>query len=191
MQYGITSEHLAIAAYERHQGLEHGTVKKVGLMISLEDGVLGACPDGLIGEDGLLEIKCPYSIRNFKPEEWPSLAPGNSSLTLKSGSLQLKKSHNHYYQVVMQIYVTGRDWGDYVVWTPNGIYVERIFRDENTLGVWVELREKLLKFWEEDLAVELVDSRERRKSKEFLCSDERKIGRDRNLARNAKTANAN
>lgn len=44
-------------------------IKKCGLFIDYEYPYLGASPDGLIDEDGLVEIKCPFSAENIKAEE--------------------------------------------------------------------------------------------------------------------------
>jgi len=47
-------------------------VRECGLFISSENPLLAASPDGLIfdGESyGVLELKCPYSIRNISPQE--------------------------------------------------------------------------------------------------------------------------
>lgn len=38
-------------------------VQKCGLFIHPEHFYLGAIPDGLIGDDGLLKIKCPVSVK--------------------------------------------------------------------------------------------------------------------------------
>ena len=38
-------------------------VSKTGTWLD-DSGILGASPDGLIGEDALLKVKCPYSLRN-------------------------------------------------------------------------------------------------------------------------------
>ena len=33
-------------------------------------GLLATTPDGLVGSNGLLEVKCPYGIREFTVQEW-------------------------------------------------------------------------------------------------------------------------
>jgi len=64
---------------------------------------LGASPDGLIGENGLIEIKCPFGLRDKempefkKPEDQP-----------------------HYVaQMQIQMFVTGRHVCYFWQWTPN------------------------------------------------------------------------
>jgi len=74
---------------------------------------LGASPDGLVGDKGLVEIKCPFGIRNNKPP------------LFKTAKQQL-----HYYaQMQVQMFVSGREWCDFYQWTPNGDSLERIELD--------------------------------------------------------------
>jgi len=44
-------------------------INDCGLFIDSIDVFLGATPDGLIGADTLVEIKCPYSAENIDPDE--------------------------------------------------------------------------------------------------------------------------
>lgn len=60
--------------------------------IESEDGRSGASPDGLIGEDGGLELKCPE--------------PHTHTKYLLNGSLPAE----YACQVHMSMYVTGRSW---------------------------------------------------------------------------------
>ncbi|ODM88232.1 hypothetical protein Ocin01_18450, partial [Orchesella cincta] len=156
-KYGLDSEPSAILSYELKTGLPEGSVEKVGLEVSLENGIFAASPDGRVGEEGIVEIKCPYSIRDLKPHDWPT-SSSDCPLKLQNGTLVLK-THNHYFQIVQQLHVTKRMWCDYVVWTPNDIFIQRIERNEETASTWEKMKMKLQKFWTEDLAPELVDSR--------------------------------
>lgn len=55
MEQGHILEDEAIPWYEFEQGV---SIERVGL-VTTDDGRVGYSPDGLIGEDGGLEIKCP------------------------------------------------------------------------------------------------------------------------------------
>lgn len=44
-------------------------VKSCGFFVKKEEPYLGATPDGLIGDDGIIEIKCLSSCSKFTPEE--------------------------------------------------------------------------------------------------------------------------
>ncbi|GFU83301.1 yqaJ domain-containing protein [Trichonephila clavipes] len=62
MKYGLahTNEEITRKQYEREYSTE---VKTCGLFVDKDKPFLCATPDGLVGDDGLIEIKCPYSAR--------------------------------------------------------------------------------------------------------------------------------
>jgi hypothetical protein len=66
-QYGLDNEPKAKPALEEKLGLQ---IQQSGLFISKEHSYLAATLDGLIGDNGIVEIKCPYSYnaKNFTPE---------------------------------------------------------------------------------------------------------------------------
>ena len=73
-------------------------------------GILGATPDGLVGKRGMLEIKCPYSLREAESPVFKSIY-----------------EQQHYFaQVQVQMYVFERDWVDFFQWAPNGYLCERV-----------------------------------------------------------------
>ncbi|KAF2898573.1 hypothetical protein ILUMI_07601 [Ignelater luminosus] len=53
--YGIDNEPIARKDFESRSGLE---VEECGFFIDYEDCYIGATPDGLIGSNGKIEIKC-------------------------------------------------------------------------------------------------------------------------------------
>lgn len=59
----------------------------------------GASPDGLVGEDGLFEAKCPKA-------------------SLHIGIMLGEDAHKHRAQIQGQLLVTGREWCDLVVYSP-------------------------------------------------------------------------
>ena len=84
---------------------------------------IGASPDGLIGEDGLIEIKCPkYS-------------------TMINYLLDQRVPKIYEWQVQGQLYVTGRAWCDFICYHPKlKRLVLRIERDDKMLS---DLEQKL------------------------------------------------
>lgn len=109
-EYGTAHEHLALLDYEMRTGV---TVTDCGFFVHPEFDWLGASPDGLIGDNGLIEIKCPYGLRNEANPEFKSLA-----------------EQPHYYaQVQIELACTGRQWCDFYQWTPNGEVLEVIDYD--------------------------------------------------------------
>ena len=111
-EYGQRNEAGALAEYMMDTG---NKVEAVGF-ITREDWA-GASPDGLIGADGLLEIKCPFGLRDAGTEDKP--------LAFKPLSDQ-----PHYYdQVQFQLWVTGRDWCAFYQWAPKGSAQEIVLQD--------------------------------------------------------------
>jgi hypothetical protein len=102
---GNEHEDIAREAYETATG---STVLTCGFYVSKNCAIFGASPDGLIDQrSGLLEIKCPYSLRN---ENLFLLDPSRKSpffTVLAPGVLKLKRTHQYYFQVQLQMYVTG------------------------------------------------------------------------------------
>ncbi len=123
-EYGTLNEPNALADYQ----METENVVDAEGFIMLGDW-LGASPDGLIGDDGLIEIKCPYGLRH-------------DSEGFKSISEQM-----HYYaQIQVQLYVTGRSWCDFYQWSAYGSKLERV----NIDPTWLEENLPLLRAFYDD-----------------------------------------
>ena len=102
--YGTNHEPLALADYQ----LQYNKVELCGFFP--KGSALGASPDGLIGDDGLIEIKCPYSKKD-------DLQPVFKSID----------EQPHYYaQIQFQLYCTDRQWCDFYQWSAHGHKVERV-----------------------------------------------------------------
>ena len=113
MQWGVDTEESARAMYE----LKHGVDVVEVAFIELDENV-GMSPDGLVGDDGLLEIKCP-----------------NTTTQLKR-ALTDNYSKDYYAQIQMQLWVSDRQWCDFVSYDPrlecDASYLEqRVLRDED------------------------------------------------------------
>ena len=48
-------------------------------------------------------------------------------LQFRDGQLSLKKSDNYYYQIQIQLAVTGLEWCDFFVWTENDSHPETVY----------------------------------------------------------------
>lgn len=110
----------ARVVYEMTSG---NTVEEVGFIEYNE--FVGASPDGLIGDDGGLEIKCPDDNGYFE-----ILLNGESEIDTK-----------YLWQIQMCLLITERKWWDFVAYNPNfdtSIIIHRIFPDK-------EKQDKLLK----------------------------------------------
>lgn len=63
--WGVNNEKEAVNAFEMSNCLK---VEPTGIWFE-ESGILGATPDGLVDQKGILEVKCPYTFRNSTIEE--------------------------------------------------------------------------------------------------------------------------
>lgn len=125
MKWGTAMEAHARADYEMDSGND-----TIDAPFIAYDCWLGASPDALIGNDGVLEIKAPFSIRNDNPPTFKPLA------------------EQEYYKVQCQIemFVSDRSWLDFYQWTPFGQKLERLDRDND----WLNANLPVLKqFWSE------------------------------------------
>jgi hypothetical protein len=112
MDRGTELEPKARQWYEITAGVD---VQQVGLCLT-DDGLVGASPDGLVGDDGGLEIKCP-----MMPGYLAYLLGWNEAIVA------------HRMQVQGCLYVTGRKWWDVVIYNPKfGGMVNRIEPDPET-----------------------------------------------------------
>ena len=112
MNWGTEQEAAARAAYEARTGIE---VEETGF-VAHDTLYAGCSPDGLVDWDGLIEIKCPYNT-------------GVHIETLLNGM-----SADHMPQIQGQMWITGRQWCDFVSYDPRmpeplQLYVQRIPRD--------------------------------------------------------------
>ena len=113
MEKGNELEAMARNAYELETGK---VVKEVGFCEL--DEYCGCSPDGFIGKDGLVEIKCPTDKVFVKYCYTDKIDTG------------------YIWQIQMQMFVTGRKWCDYAVFNqnfPKNLIVKRILRDETAI----------------------------------------------------------
>lgn len=113
MLWGIENELAARMSYEGKTG---AMVEAAGLIPHATLENVAGSPDGLIGEDGGLEIKCPF----------------NSSIHLRTVLDGMPQEH--YPQIQGLMWITGRAWWDFVSFDPRlpdglSLYVQRIERD--------------------------------------------------------------
>lgn len=113
IERGILLEPEAKIEFEFYTGLE---VREVGY-VELNDYIL-VSPDGLIGDDGLIEIKCPNDSVYFKLLLSDNIKP------------------EYIAQMQMQLYVTDRQYCYFVSYNPNfekSLYIKKITRDEEMI----------------------------------------------------------
>lgn len=98
-EYGVSNEAGAIVEYTMETA---NKVEPIGF-VTREDWA-GCSPDGKIGEDGGLEVKCPFGLRNDPNPQFKTLS-----------------EQPHYYdQVQFSLWVTGWKFWHFFQWTPSG-----------------------------------------------------------------------
>jgi putative phage-type endonuclease len=113
MRWGTETEPQARAMYAVNN--DFVDVKEVAFVEHNE--FIGISPDGLVGDDGLLEVKCP-----------------NTTTQLKR-ALSDDYSADYKAQIQMQLWVTEREWCDFLSFDPRlecsaGYLQQRVMRDE-------------------------------------------------------------
>lgn len=127
MNFGTEQEPFARAAYETTTG---NIVQEVGFAAS-DCGMYGISPDGLVGDDGVIEIKTMVSSDTL----FTAVVEGDLS--------------KYMDQVNGYLLFLDRKWVDVVLWTPDleetglGLVIKRVHRDEKALA---ELRTDLDSF---------------------------------------------
>lgn len=130
MQWGTDTEPQARMAYEAETG---NLVDELGFIDHPTIANFGCSPDGVVGEDGLLEVKCPNSKTHLS--------------TLLSG----KAPSKYIPQMQTQMAVMNRQWCDFVSFDPRlpedlQLFVIRVNRDDEYIA---KLEEEVSIFLEE------------------------------------------
>lgn len=113
MRTGTEQETFARTAYERRTG---NLVDEVGFFTT-DDGMFGLSPDGLIDDDGVLEIKTMVSSDTL----FTAVADGDVSAYMD--------------QCLGYLWLLGRQWVDLVLWCPDlkHMVIKRITRNEDAI----------------------------------------------------------
>ncbi|OXA47165.1 Alkaline nuclease [Folsomia candida] len=127
---GLRLEPLARKRYEEEM---KASVTRCGLIVSLDNGIFAASPDGFVGSEGILEIKCPAV-----PATQVISRKNDKFLEISPTGIRLKRKHKYFYQIVLQLYCAKRSWCDFVVYYNNedadapmtDFWYERIFVEE-------------------------------------------------------------
>ena len=130
MEWGTEQEPFARMAYEVANDV---LVDKTGFWPHETIKWVGVSPDGLVDNDGLVEIKCPNTTTHL------------------DYILDDKVPTDYYKQIQCQLWVTGRSWCDFISFDPrlpqhNQLFVKRCFRDE---ALMAEMEKEIREFLQE------------------------------------------
>lgn len=119
MQWGTEHEAEAIAAYEAATGL---MVQAIGF-VEHDEQPIGTSPDGFVGNDGIVSIKCPETATHIG--------------YLRAGD----EPAEHKAQNTHELWLTGRAWVDFVSYDPRlpedlRLFIVRVTRTPEQLAAY-------------------------------------------------------
>ncbi|XP_036150394.1 uncharacterized protein LOC118648181 isoform X2 [Monomorium pharaonis] len=157
MKYGRENEKEAIKVLATKLNKD---IQPCGLFIDYKNPCLGASPDGLIEENGLVEIKCPLSAEQLTAEEAIKTLPALKGIFAKKNQEEINRNHRFYYQIQGQLNITRREYCILAIWTPKSIKLVHVNRDAT---FWSnKMLPALLRFYNECMLPEILDSRHNR-----------------------------
>ncbi len=119
VKWGIEQEPFAITAYENRTG---SFVVQTGLINHPNIKLSGASPDGLVGDDGQIEVKCPSTTTHLN--------------TVLTGEIP----REYIPQITWQLAVTGREWCDFISFDPRidselSLFIKRVYAKDLDIQV--------------------------------------------------------
>ena len=116
-EWGTDAEAIARNEYAIRTG---NFVRQVGFAIHDRIRWIGGSADGIVGDDGLIEIKSPFNS-------------GVHARTLASGM-----PDSHYWQCIGNMWIYDRQWIDFCSFdpaypSPHNLYIQRIKRSESSI----------------------------------------------------------
>ncbi len=127
MERGTLLEKKAVDYYELERDVD---TTPIGFVLR-DDRRVGCSPDRLVGEDGLLEIKCPAAHTHI-------------------GYLLDREGIGYRLQVQGQLWLTGREWNDTLSFNPDlPPALVRQHRDEEVIGKIEDAVEQFLDYLDE------------------------------------------
>lgn len=137
LKRGHEMEPLARMHYEART---RSFVTEAGICVT-DDGHFGYSTDGLVDDDGLIEIKAPIDGAKILH-------------MLRTGDLS-----EYMHQMQGGMWITGRKWCDFIMYVPElasvgkDLYVKRVLRDEAFIETMVENLVRFYSMVEENLAI--------------------------------------
>jgi len=194
IEHGKSFEEAAKKALEKLLDIQ---INKAGLFLCCEKHpYLGASPDGLVDNDTIVELKCPFSAKDMTPEEgilagkikcWKIINKPKgkkiidlNNLVLPNGQkfvpkYEFDKKHDYYYQIQSQLHYSKREKCVFAVYTLKYPHIkyEYIYKDD--VFYYTKMKKKLKDFYWDCLLPEIVDPMQRRNMeiREPLCLGEK------------------
>lgn len=127
-----------------------------GLVISPKFPYFAVSSDGFLSCDchgkGCIEIKCLKILESGESFDILTHTPNNILYKIDNDFF-LEKSHCYYYKTQMQIYLSGLDYCDFVIWSPKATLILRIDAD---FEFWNTASQQALEFHQKVIMPELL-----------------------------------
>ncbi|XP_031333375.1 uncharacterized protein LOC116182925 [Photinus pyralis] len=149
VQWGIAHESEALATFSN---ITKKSVTPTGLWLH-SCGFLGASPDGLVDDNAIVEVKCPYK---FREKDIRKELEGDKSyiITLNESDIFVNSDHEYYDQIQGTLELTGRSVCFLVVWTPKDTIIVQINKDLN----WSKNVDLLKQFYMDHYIPQILES---------------------------------
>ncbi|KAK3907932.1 Alkaline nuclease [Frankliniella fusca] len=151
LYWGQDNEDVASSQFQAKTGLK---VQDTGLWLH-PSGKLGASPDGLVGCTSLLEVKCPYKIRDGETVKESIHLMGNNyivSYDSTADKFTVNEDHEYYHQIQGQLFLTRRSLCYLVIWISKDFVIVEVPRN----GSWGSNIPKLLHFYDKFIVPQLT-----------------------------------
>nr|XP_054928796.1 uncharacterized protein LOC129385755 [Dermacentor andersoni] len=131
--WGLKHESAALSKYQANAVQCHNnvTLRRAGVCLSAKYPHLAASPDAIVSclccGEGIVEVKCPYSLAVQGLEA--ALSNKDFCLEASPEGPRLKRTHEYFYQAQTQLAMCTVKYCDFVVWTPTSVHIERIVED--------------------------------------------------------------
>jgi hypothetical protein len=136
VQWGKQHEETAFGEFKAATGL---SFEPSGLWLH-PCGLFGASPDG-VGEDFVIEAKCPYKFRNAASLK--DVVDKNYCFWYEGDVTVVNTNHQYYHQVQGQLHLLDKAVCYMVIWTPQYTQIFSINKDED----WAENLNTLIEFY--------------------------------------------
>jgi len=134
MQYGKDNESTAVNNFviDIRRQIPDIHVHSTGFRVNKEYPQLGCSPDGIAvnrDEIALIEVKCPWTLRNSKPIDFATCLSKTQlhsfCLAVSDGVISLKRNRKYFFQVQMQMCVMGVSQCYFIIWSEKGVWWEK------------------------------------------------------------------
>lgn len=158
--HGIKHEPFALQQLARQENV---IIEECGLFVDLDHPFIGATPDGRVGNDMIVEVKCPVAA--FKLGLATAIAQNKVQIlkhNKKNGSTIINQNSTWYYQVQGQLHVADKKRCLFGIWGGENEPMEVLYINRDDQFWKDKMEQKIIHFYHNHILPELLDSRKAR-----------------------------